>query len=321
MTDPAQVIEHDKAMTEEPDIQPTIHAPRNAVIAALLSAILPGFGQIYNGQINKSLWIFLSFCLLTIPLIVIIALYLPVGLTTIGVALSTALTLLVWLCGIADAWRNARRLGNYRLKPWQTSGMYVVTFLVCNMLILPSVFLWVRDHQVQSFYIPSHSMAPTVLKGDVLFANKNYNCPNCRTHVSRGDVAVFVYPNNRTQHYIKRVIGLAGDKVSITALGVSVNGKLLGEISSQGETTESLNNRSWNVIWGNDELIADNEFTVTPGHAFVLGDNRSKSNDSRDFGMVPLSDIVALSRQVWFSKGQDGIRWSRLGTDLQPRLQ
>ena len=295
--------------------------PRNPLFAAVMSAILPGFGQLYNGQVNKSLWIFIAFCLIALPLAVIIALYLPVWMTVFTLAAGVIIPIMIWVYGIIDAWRNARQLANYQLKPWQTSAMYTVVFLVCSMLILPSTIFWIRDNQVRAFHTPSGSMIPTVQRGDMIFADMWYNCPLCRSSVSRGDVSVFVYPNNRSHYYIKRILGLPGDNIKISAEGVSINGELLGQrtTTNQGEVTESYNGKSWQVIWDVNEKVEDYEVTVTPGHAFVLGDNRSKSSDSREFGMVPLGDIVGLSRQVWFSRGPDGIRWSRIGKSLQPR--
>lgn len=311
--------EHNE-LTEPVDVnhQRSRHTPRNPVFAALMSTILPGFGQLYNGQINKSLWTFTAFCIVSVPVSIIIALFLPVWLTTPLIALATLLCVLIWLYGIIDAWYNARKQGNYQLRPWQTNGLYTVVFLICSMLILPSILFWVRDNLVQAFHAPSGSMTPTVLKGDLFFANKNYNCPYCRTSVARGDVAIFVYPNNRNHYYIKRIIGLAGDKIQVSDQGVFVNGELLGKKSADGKTTETIDNRTWEVIWDSEIELPDFEITVAPGHAFVLGDNRSKSNDSRKFGLVPLSDVVGRSRQVWFSKGPDGIRWSRMGKALQP---
>lgn len=316
MNNQTQLVE--APLTESTDDnQLAPYAPRNPIFAALMSAILPGFGQLYNGQINKSLWIFLAFCLLAMPLTVVVALYLPVKLTAVVLALASLMTLAVWLYGIVDAWITARNQVNFRLQPWQANGMYTAVFLICSLLILPSMIFWVRDNQVQSFSIPSNSMSPTVMRGDILFADKNYNCPYCRTSVSRGDVAIFVFPNNRNNFYIKRVLGLPGDKIQITEQGVSLNGTVLGQRSTETESIETIEDKSWTVAW-NEESLQEYDVTVSPGHAFVLGDNRSKSNDSRVFGLVPLSDIVGLPRQIWFSKGPDGIRWSRMGKSTQP---
>lgn len=295
--------------------------PRNPLIAALMSAVLPGFGQLYNGRVNSAIWIFLCFCLLTIPLMAIVALYLPVALTLPVLVLSLVLTLGLWLYAIVAAWRQASLSKRYRRPAWQTGGLYAAVFVVCSLIILPLLVNWVQSRQVQAFRIPSGSMQPTILAGDFLFANKNYNCPYCRKNVQRGDAAVFVYPNNRNLYYIKRIIALPGDEVEFAANGLSVNGVALsapGEAPEAGEVIEeSINGVSWRAIAG---TVADGSRTVIvkPGHVFVMGDNRDHSSDSRKFGQVPLSDVVGRARQVWFSKGEDGIRWDRIGLSLVP---
>ncbi len=289
---------------------------RNPLIAAIMSAALPGFGQLYNGQVNRAIWVFLIFSLVTVPLAMVVAAYLPAPLMLGVLAVSVLLGAGVWLWGIIDAMQFARRNRVCRKLPWQTSGLYTLVFFLCLMVVLPLIVSYVREHQVQAFRTPSGSMLPTVQPGDFIFANKNYNCPNCWSSVKHGDVAIFVYPDNRNWHYIKRIIGMPGDTVASQDGVVSVNGEQLSKTSLPGEIIEEqYQNRKWTVIGGETE---DFSVTVKPGHVYVLGDNRGKSNDSREFGQVPLADVVGRARQVWFSKNQDGIQWSRLGRVLSP---
>ena len=292
---------------------------RIPVIAALMSAGLPGFGQLYNGKLNRGIWLFLVFCLVSVPLVAAIALFLPPKLTVVILFFGVLLPLGIWIWGIIDAWRGARASVGYRLKAWQTSGLYTLVFLLCLGVVLPLVVSYVRNHQVQAFRVPSRSMMPTVQYGDFIFANMNYNCPNCWWSVKRGDVAVFVFPNNRNLHYLKRIIGLPGDEVVVSAGVVSVNGAVLGNPDTTDRdlpVTEEIEGRVWSVIPGNNR--EDFSVQVEPGHVFVLGDNRSSSNDSRVFGQVPMADVVGRVRQVWFSMNKEGIQWERIGHSLIP---
>ncbi len=285
-------------------------------VAALMSAMLPGFGQLYNGQVNRAIWFFLIFCLVALPLTALIALVLPPKLMVLMLSVITLITLGVWLYGIYDAWRNARRLQSYVAKPWQTTSGYALVFLLCGLIVLPLLVRYIRDNHVQAFRTPSGSMMPSVQPGDFIFVNKSYNCPTCRESVKRGDVAVFVYPNNRNNYYIKRIIGLPGDVVSAESGIVKINGEGLREpVASNSAKAESTEGRSW-MVQGD---VQEFSVTVEPGHVFVLGDNRSASNDSRKFGQVPLSDVVGSARQIWMSIGEEGVRWDRFGSSVVPQ--
>jgi signal peptidase I len=295
--------------------------PRNPWIAALLSLALPGLGQLYNGALNKGLWLFLGFVLIgCFPGVTIAALYVPAVLMLPLLLVSVGLTLGLWGLAIVDAWRGAARQHVYSRREWQVSGLYVGLLLAGSAFILMLV-ADVRQSMVQAFNIPTASMQPGILPGDWLFADKRYNCPGCKTRVAIGDIGVFVYPNDRTQYYIKRVIGLPGDRISITSHDVVVNGRSLSRSEVvEGDflvVTEQAGQHSWRVQWKKSDASRDFDLTVPPGQIFLLGDNRDLSIDSRQFGTVPLSDLVGNARQIWFSYGEGGVRWGRLGKVLE----
>jgi len=290
--------------------------PRKPWVALAMSLVLPGFGQLYNGEPNEAIWLFLVFAFLCIPGIAIVALYLPSGLMLPALLLSLIATLGLWVYGMVDAWRGATSRPDYQPAAWQLSGVYLLVLILCDIVALPMLTGYVRTHVVESFRIPSTSMAPSVMQGDILFADKRYNCPGCKADIRRGDIAIFVYPNNRTRLYIKRIIALPGDRVQIHGAVVSVNGQPLSQ--ENDATLETLEGRRWHIRPAPAaQSNADVDLTVPPGKVFVLGDNRAASTDSRIFGVVPMQDVVGRARQVWLSLGDDGVRWARLGTVLQ----
>ena len=294
---------------------------RNPLMAACMSLVLPGFGQLYNGHVNRGLLIFIAFCLCSVPLVLWVALSLPASLTLALVVLTVLVSLGLWLYGMIDAYRSAKLLSNYTLQSWQMPAMYLAIFLVAIFFMLPLMTNYVKEHQVESFHIPSRSMEPSVLKGDVLFTDKSYNCTRCRDSVKRGDIGVFVYPNNRTLYYIKRVIGLPGDRIRIENQQVFINDKSLNtsvaKVGDKSIVTEKGAELAYQVQWALDDTTTMKELIVPQGEVFVLGDNRSASNDSRKFGTVPVRDVVGQASQIWFSKSSEGIRWDRLGLVLK----
>ncbi len=280
--------------------------------AALMSMVLPGFGQLHNGRPNRAIWIFLAFSLLSVPAMAWIATRLPVAWTLSALLASLAATLGLWFYSIVDAWRGA---ATRAIRPWQTGGLYALVFVLCAGLVLPLTIEHVRSRYVASWRIPSASMSPGILPGDILFADMSYNCPGCRSAVGRGDVVILTYPNDRTLSYIKRVVGLPGDRVRIEGRRVWVNDVPL-EAAEGGQDVlrERLDGRSWTVSWREAPADQAIDLMVPPGTVYVLADNRGQGRDSRHFGAVPLRDVVGRARQIWFSSSAAaGVRWSRLG--------
>jgi signal peptidase I len=321
--------------------EPTAATPRKPWLAALASLVLPGLGQLYNGELNRGIWLFLGFALLAIPGLALVALYLPDGWMVPALAAGLMFTLGLWAYGVWQAWHRAREVRALRTQPWQISGVYALIFVLCDLVALPLLTMYVREHQVEPFRIPSRSMEPSVMQGDYLFADKRYNCPGCRQGVHRGDIAIFAYPNDRSVRYIKRVIALPGDLVQYRDQQLMVNGQVLRsaqEGAAAGQVMEQLDGRSWTIQQAPQGAGAETtraeastpplnravtqpatqlSLRVPDGQVFVMGDNRGASIDSRSFGTVPLQDILGRARQVWFSRDGGQIRWDRLGLVLR----
>lgn len=149
-----------------------------------------------------------------------------------------------------------------------------------TVLIAVLLALVVRAFLVESFEVQGHSMEPTLHDGERLLVNKflyRFQDP------TRGDIVVFRYPLGTERDFIKRVIGVPGDRVRIEEGRVFVNGELLEEPYVARRDGYSMPER-----------------VVPPGHLFVLGDNRGNSEDSRIFGFVPLHLLVGKAMVVYW---------------------
>ena len=173
-------------------------------------------------------------------------------------------------------------------------------------------------------------MLPGIMPGDRFFADKRVGHRG-GPKIRRGDIAVFIYPNDRTSMFVKRIIGLPGDKVDIDGSRVAVNGvELVGEeLHDLGDASanrlledhvafrESGDGIRYVVLWRKDGQHAPLSLTVPNGQVFVLGDNRDASHDSRHFGVLPIADVTGVARQVWLSIDEHkGIRLGRTGLAL-----
>jgi signal peptidase I len=178
----------------------------------------------------------------------------------------------------------------------------------------------VRTFVVQAFKIPSRSMVPTLLVGDHILVNKfiyGVKVPFLRktiipiTNPQRGDIVVFIYPNDRSKDYIKRVIGVSGDTIEIKNKIIFINGK---------QYSDAYGIYSDNVIYPGSMQPRDNfgPVTVPPESLFVMGDNRDESADSRFWGFVDLKDVEGKAFIIYWSWNHEetNLRWQRLGNIL-----
>jgi signal peptidase I len=186
------------------------------------------------------------------------------------------------------------------------------------------IVLLLRSFVVEPFRIPSGSMMPTLLVGDFILVNKfayGLRLPVLHTKVveigepKRGDVVVFRFPRNPAEDYIKRVVGLPGDRIAYYDKVVYVNGKPMNQsplgtyhgvgsgsvMDGAGAREEQLEDVRHQILVRPDRLNVEGEYVVPPGHYFVMGDNRDNSNDSRFWGFVPEENLVGRAFLIWLN--------------------
>jgi signal peptidase I len=177
--------------------------------------------------------------------------------------------------------------------------------------------LFIRTFIVQAFKIPSGSMIPTLQIGDHILVNKlayGIRIPLYGHYlvdfgkVQRGDVIVFIFPEDRSKDFIKRVVGVAGDTVEIRGKKISLNGKPIEDPHAHFEGDDPQN-----VLPASRDDFGPTR--VPENQLFVMGDNRDRSYDSRFWGFVNLDDVRGKAFLIYWSwDGEDRwVRWERLG--------
>jgi signal peptidase I len=211
-----------------------------------------------------------------------------------------------------------------------------------TLFIAGLIAICFRSVIAEPFNIPSGSMIPTLLVGDYLFVSKfsygysRHSFPFSAAPISnrvmastpeRGDVAVFRLPSNVSVDYIKRVVGLPGDRIQVKRGILYINGQAVERrLVGNGNITSgqsSLITQRYEEVFPDghrhiiqevsDNQIFDNtpEFTVPDGHYFMMGDNRDNSRDSRSssVGFVPFENFIGRAEFLFFSHGGDARFW------------
>ncbi|WP_137125268.1 signal peptidase I [Roseomonas sp. HF4] len=244
--------------------------------------------------------------------------------------------------------------------PKKNSGGWLES--IKTILYAALIAIGIRTVAFEPFNIPSGSMIPSLLVGDYLFVSK-YSYGYSRHSMpfspnlfdgrifgrlpERGDVAVFKLPRDGSTDYIKRIVGLPGDRIQVRAGILHINGQavareLMGPFTVEGdgpritvrrfrETLPGTDGRrgvTHEILEATDDGVFDNtiEFRVPEGHVFAMGDNRDNSLDSRAqdaVGFIPIENLVGRAEFIFFSVDGSAawwevwgwpfaIRWSRL---------
>ena len=186
------------------------------------------------------------------------------------------------------------------------------------------IVLVLRSFLAEPFRIPSGSMMPTLLIGDFILVNKfayGVRLPVLNNKIievgepKRGDIVVFRFPKQPEVDYIKRVIGLPGDRIGYFDKKIYVNGQLAAQTAlnvyegvGQGRNMtgavrleENLESVKHDILIMRGAATVQDVFVVPEGHYFVMGDNRDNSNDSRYWGFVPEGNLVGKAFFIWMN--------------------
>ncbi|MGA3135320.1 MAG: signal peptidase I [Terracidiphilus sp.] len=193
---------------------------------------------------------------------------------------------------------------------------------LASLLRTVIVALFLLTFLLQPYLIPSESMEHTLLVGDFLLVNKQAYAPAGSLsrwflpyrEVARGDIVIFHPPEDMRRFYVKRVVGMPGDRLRIQDGRVTVNGRTLDEPYAAFEPAARnpfrddfpariYTDPEVDPVWWKQmqSLTRDGELVVPEGEYFVLGDNRNHSMDSRFWGFVPRQAIVARPLVIYFS--------------------
>jgi signal peptidase I len=273
---------------------------RRPWVAGLLSFLVPGLGHLYAGRPLKGLLIGASL-LVTVIVFAAIAMA-PFGPAPFNVMVGFAMPVSVVVFSIMSAVRLARNQGaSYQLKAYNKWYLYL------GIVLLMACALEGREFLMKAYNMQAGSMAPTVLAGEhILVDTLTYRL----TSPVRGDVVVFKYPEDETQKFVKRIIGMPGDTIEIKDKMVYVNGHHL----SDDDYTQRVDS---GIIDGRMNPRDNLDPVIVPANSFfVLGDNRDQSLDSRFWGFVHRSKITGRARTIYWSWGESP-RWGRIGQIIQ----
>lgn len=237
-------------------------------LGVLLAIIMPGLGQVYNGSLIKGTSTLICFAL--IPLLLTrLTLLLPLSIQLVGFGLAILSAIMIYVLSIIDTVRAAPTpLQQRSYNRW----FFYLTMWLMGISVMVTADGYMRENIVEAYKIVTNSMAPYVLEGDYIIANKTaYD----RTAITRGDIIIHVYLDDRSKVFIRQIAALPGETIT---------------------------------------LDDNTSMTAPHGTVLVKGFSTKKDPlDSRTFGPVDMRDIVGKVEHVYFSKSAAGIRWNRIG--------
>lgn len=263
---------------------------RVPTLAGLLSLILPGLGQIYDGRLMRGIFLLLGYG----GLLVLARLgHWPHTFRGLVIILGLISFYVLFVC--VDAVIIAIKTKSIELK------IYNRWYIYSAIYVMACVFSWTTPSfmsNMKAYSFPSGSMLPTLQRGDKVMVDLgaySHQAPH------RGDLIVFAYPPDPARDFLKRLVAFGGEEVLVKNNTLFIDGKQIYEPYLQK----------------NSDITSDGDFgpeTVPQGTVFVLGDNRANSADSRQWGEIDIKSIRGKALYIYYSKD-----YSRIGLPLKEK--
>jgi len=272
--------------------------PKEPLLAVILSLLLPGLGQAYSNKAKRGL----AFLIIYVVSGILLSVYLFNPYTGVNILMIVpAITLIVFGFYILfDSYRCAAGFNSSNnLSRNSSKGKSVL--MVLGIIFLAVIFnplpvfvsYYIRGNLVKTFTTPSGSMQPTLLSGDCVLVDKGIYK---KTDPARGDVVVFIFPQDRRKVFVKRIVGLPGETLQIKDGKILINTEPLTEPVIANIRYE---NRGEFGDYGKSVTIPSNSY-------FILGDNSMSSQDSRYWGFVPRENIIGKAYKIYFPFDRSG---------------
>ncbi|MGE5412438.1 MAG: signal peptidase I [Clostridiales bacterium] len=263
------------------------------VLAAILSIIAPGLGQIYNGQLKKGLYLFTTTYFLYIVLVAVFKI-----LSTFTGAVLFAFISMSWVLFLATyAVTISIKRKEKEIKPFNKWYFYI-GFLLINTLVSFACTRIVKHNYFRSFGTPTSGMEPAIHTGDYFVADMS----DSRFYVKPGDIIIFKSALNPDILYTKRCIAVGGQRIMFDELNIWVDGqKVKSGIQNSVVYSDSYN-----------QELHTRSYLIPKDTYFVLGDNYFNSLDSRHYGVVHAAQIMGKPLYIYWSGAK-----SRVGMNIK----
>lgn len=265
-------------------------------MALMLAFLLPGLGQIYAGRVKRGVLFLLIYAIVLIGVFSYFVnpgtriSFLILGLIPVGIGFSLYI--------LVDAYQCAKQYNQVNNLARKISAgkrfFFIAGMLFFYMFNVSPIFInYIRSNVVQAFRLPTATMKPAIMQGDRILVDKAIYKTS---EPQRGDIVVFIYPEDIKKIFVKRLIGLPGETVEIKDGRVLINGIALNDPSI---ASLYYYNRG-------DYAKKGQSIRIPVASYFVLGDNSAESMDSRYWGFVPRNYIQGKAFKIYYPFDRSG---------------